>query len=86
MCAVFVCICTQLGSSLRVSASFEHFFVHCTVNHEDFIALPELICVHTGTCLFIHRDYSRQLQADLCVYLHVLGLHVPLLVCVYLCE
>lgn len=79
------CIWTQLGGSFGVSASFEHFCLYCTVNHEDFIAVPELICVHTGTCLFIRWDYRRRL-VDLCVYHRVLGLHVLSLVCLYLSE
>lgn len=79
-----VCMCTQLGSSFRVSPSFEYLGEYYPVNHEDFIALPELICLYTGTCLFIYSDYSRRLEADLCVCLHLLGLHI--LVCLYLCE
>lgn len=83
-----VCICAQLGSSFKVSASFEHFFVYCTVNHEGlwFIAFTDRICVHTGTCLFTHSDYSRRLQEDRCAYPNVLTFHVPFLVCLHLCE
>lgn len=77
MCS-FVCICTQLGSNFRVSASFEHFFVYYTVNHGGFIALPELVCVglHTDTCLFAVDGYNLSVHGRLCVYLHVLLFHV----------
>lgn len=78
----FVCICTQLGSSFRVSASFEHFFVYYTVN-QDFIALPDLICSCTDICLFTEIIVVDCRQNNTCVYLHVLGLHVPLLVCLH---
>lgn len=62
----FVCSSTQLESGFWASTSCEHFFVYSTVNHKGFIALPELICVHTGTCLFIAKITAR-LLLNLCV-------------------
>ena len=69
MC-VCVCVCVVLSAHAHswvvLSASFEHFFVYCTVNHEGFIALQS-----SYVYILVHVCSYTEITVDDCQRIYV---------------